>query len=58
MLLISGLGLMTLGVVPGGEEAVRLLAYLVVSIAYVSFWLTYSYTDPKGDRNKLAPILR
>jgi ABC-2 type transport system permease protein len=39
MLLLAGMGLLTVGVVPGWEEVGRLLIYLVVSIAYVSFWL-------------------
>ena len=39
MLLLIGLGLMTVGVVPGWEEVGRLVVYLVVSVAYVSFWL-------------------
>ncbi|HRZ58556.1 MAG TPA: ABC transporter permease, partial [Candidatus Paceibacterota bacterium] len=39
MLLLTGLGLMTVGVVPGIEEIGRLAIYLLVSIAYVSFWL-------------------
>jgi ABC-2 type transport system permease protein len=39
LLLLTGMGLMTLGVVPGGEEIGRLAIYLFVSIAYVSFWL-------------------
>jgi ABC-2 type transport system permease protein len=39
MLLLSGLGLMTVGVVPGPDEIGRLAIYLVISIAYVSFWL-------------------
>ncbi len=39
MLLLTGLGLMTVGVVPGIEEIGRLAVYLLVSIAYVSFWL-------------------
>lgn len=39
LLLLTGMGLMTVGVVPGGEEIGRLAVYLVVSIAYVSFWL-------------------
>ena len=39
MLLLTGMGLITVGVVPGWEEIGRLLVYLVVSIAYVSFWL-------------------
>ncbi len=40
--LISGLGLITVGVVPGGEEVARLAVYLVISIAYVSLWLGLS----------------
>lgn len=39
MLLLTGMGLITVGVIPGWEEIGRLLVYLVVSIAYVSFWL-------------------
>ncbi|MEW5724172.1 MAG: ABC transporter permease [Thermodesulfobacteriota bacterium] len=42
VLLISGLGLITIGVVPGSEEVARLLMYLVISIAYISFWLGLS----------------
>ncbi len=38
-LLISGMGLVVLGVVPGWEEVGRLALYLVVSIVYVGFWL-------------------
>ena len=39
LLLISGMGLFTVGVVPGWEEVGRLVVYLLISIAYVSFWL-------------------
>ena len=39
MLLLAGLGLITVGVIPGQEEVGRLVLYLVISIAYVSFWL-------------------
>jgi len=42
ILLIAGLGLLTVGAVPGVNEAARLLLYLLVSIAYVSFWLGLS----------------
>ncbi|MEW6265893.1 MAG: ABC transporter permease subunit [Thermodesulfobacteriota bacterium] len=41
-LLISGLGLITLGVIPGWEEVARLFIYLLVSIFYVAFWLGLS----------------
>jgi len=39
LLLLSGVGLMTVGVVPGPEEIGRLVIYLIISIGYVSFWL-------------------
>lgn len=39
VLVITGLGLRMVGVVPGIEEAWRILIYLVVSIIYISFWL-------------------
>jgi ABC-2 type transport system permease protein len=42
VLLITGLGLVVLGVVPGAEELARLALYLIVSIFYVSFWLGIS----------------
>ncbi len=42
VLLVTGLGLITVGVVPGAEEVARLAVYLVLSVAYVSFWLGLS----------------
>jgi len=39
LLLISGLGVLTIGVVPGGDEAGRVIFYLFVSVAYVAFWM-------------------
>jgi ABC-2 type transport system permease protein len=38
-LLVMGLGLVTLGVPPSGEEVARGLAFLVVAIAYGGVWL-------------------
>lgn len=38
-LLISGLGLLVLGVVPGIEEILRLVFYLLISLFYIAFWL-------------------
>jgi ABC-2 type transport system permease protein len=38
-LLVIGLGLLTLGVPPGGEEMTRLLVFLLVTIAYAGVWL-------------------
>ena len=42
VLVISGFGLLLLGVVPGVEEIGRLFSYLVISIFYISFWLGVS----------------
>ena len=39
VLMITGLGLLMIGVVPGFEEIWRIAVYLVISIIYVSFWL-------------------
>ncbi|SMB99375.1 ABC-2 type transport system permease protein [Thermanaeromonas toyohensis ToBE] len=41
-LLVAGLGLVFIGVPPRGEEIGRILAYLMVSIIYVAFWLSIS----------------
>jgi ABC-2 type transport system permease protein len=39
VLVISGFGLLLLGIVPGIEEMLRLAAYLVISTFYIAFWL-------------------
>ena len=39
VLVITGLGLIILGIIPGLEEIWRILIYLVISIIYISFWL-------------------
>lgn len=38
-LLVIGLGLLLLGLPPGGEEMVRMLGFLVATIAYGAVWL-------------------
>ncbi len=42
VLIISGLGIRLIGVVPGEEEVLRLVIYVIISILYVSFWLGIS----------------
>jgi ABC-2 type transport system permease protein len=42
VLMISGLGLKLIGVVPGSEEVLRLLIYVIISLLYISFWLGIS----------------
>ncbi|HID22540.1 MAG TPA: ABC transporter, partial [Planctomycetaceae bacterium] len=39
VLLISGLGMVVIGVVPTAEQLARLLLYVVLSIIYIGFWL-------------------
>ena len=39
VLLLSGLGMIVIGVVPTAEEVARLILYLLISIVYVGFWL-------------------
>jgi ABC-2 type transport system permease protein len=39
VLVITGLGLITIGVVPGLEELGRIGIYLLLSILYITFWL-------------------
>jgi len=39
VLVITGLGLIVLGIIPGLEEIWRIAIYLVISIIYISFWL-------------------
>jgi len=42
VLIISGLGVTLLGIVPGIEEVLRLVIYLLISLLYISFWLGIS----------------
>lgn len=39
VLMISGLGILILGVVPGIDEILRVVFYLLISLFYISFWL-------------------
>jgi len=39
VLVITGIGLLVMGIVPGLEEIWRIVFYLIISIIYISFWL-------------------
>lgn len=41
-LLVGGLGLIMIGIPPTVEELLRILAYLTLSVVYISFWLALS----------------
>ena len=57
VLIISGLGLLLIGVVPGPEEVWRLLVYLVISIFYIAFWLGISILFSVGFRSMATSAL-
>ncbi len=42
MLILSGMGLSIIGIPPTGEEIVRLIAFFIVSVFYVAFWMALS----------------
>jgi len=41
-ILIGAVGLITTGLVPGGEDLVRLFVYLCFCVVYIAFWLAVS----------------
>jgi ABC-2 type transport system permease protein len=57
VLMISGLGLLLIGVIPGPEEILRLLIYLVISIFYIGFWLGISILFSVGFRSMATSAL-
>ena len=40
VLVIAGAGLRTIGLPPSGEEAMRMVSFLIVGVVYGSFWLS------------------
>ncbi|HEY3523263.1 MAG TPA: ABC transporter permease [Candidatus Limnocylindrales bacterium] len=40
--LIAAIGIVRLGITPGVDEVARLIAWLIVSIVYVGFWLAFA----------------
>lgn len=41
-LYLSGAGILLTGVVPSGEEIARIIAFLILAVVYISFWLALS----------------
>lgn len=41
VLLISGFGLLRLGIVPAGSEVLRLIVWFVMTVVYVAVWLAF-----------------
>ena len=42
VLLVSGVGLLRIGIPPSGEEVMRLIVFVIFTIVYISFWLGLS----------------
>jgi ABC-2 type transport system permease protein len=40
--LVAGFGIFRLGIVPSSDEVARIVAWVVVSIVYVAFWLAFA----------------
>lgn len=40
--IVAGLGIVRLGIVPDAEGVLRLLAWLIVSVVYIGFWLAFA----------------
>ena len=60
MLILGGLGLLMIGIPPTGEEIVRLIAYYLISVVYVAFWMAlailFSTVFHQGATSALAGI--
>lgn len=56
-LLVIGLGLLTLGIPPGGEEIARGLAFLVIVIAYGGVWLAIAILFSTMFRQPVTSVL-
>ena len=41
VLLISGFGMLRLGIVPAGQEVIRLVAWVLATFLYVALWLSF-----------------
>lgn len=41
-LYLSGAGILLTGAVPSGEEVARIIAFLILAVVYISFWLALS----------------
>ncbi|MDO4522176.1 MAG: ABC transporter permease subunit [Eubacteriales bacterium] len=41
-ILMGAAGVLTTGLLPGGEEVLRIIIYLVFAVVYISFWLALS----------------
>jgi ABC-2 type transport system permease protein len=57
VVIVSALGIWVLGLIPNGEELLRVLAFLVVCVLYVGFWLALATTFSVVLRNTATAAL-
>lgn len=42
MLVVSALGVIQLGILPGAQDILRLLVWFILTVAYIGFWLAFA----------------
>src|SRR6266540_2271081 len=55
--LVAGIGIIRLGITPSAEDVLRLIAWLVVSIVYVAFWLSFATLCSVAFRRAASSVL-
>src|SRR6266511_2192953 len=55
--LVAGIGIVRLGISPSAEDVLRLIAWLVVSIVYVGFWLSFATLCSVAFRRAASSVL-
>jgi ABC-2 type transport system permease protein len=55
--LVAGIGIIRLGITPSAEDILRLIAWLVVSIVYVAFWLSFATLCSVAFRRAASSVL-
>jgi ABC-2 type transport system permease protein len=55
--LVAGIGIVRLGISPSAEDVLRLMAWLVVSIVYVGFWLSFATLCSVAFRRAASSVL-
>ena len=55
--MVAGIGIVRLGISPSAEDVLRLIAWLVVSIVYVGFWLSFATLCSVAFRRAASSVL-
>jgi ABC-2 type transport system permease protein len=55
--LVAGIGIIRLGITPSAEDVLRLVAWLLLSIVYVGFWLSFATLCSVAFRRAASSVL-